>query len=98
MHNKMVVIRLIQQDLKHSQLTEQLRLIGWDDGGLYTLDLMSLVAELMEVPHEQMEFFTEIYGGYLDKAFEYPVTYLGNEIFPVAVRCYNELQECLKGN
>lgn len=55
MHNKALVIRLIQQDLKHSQLTEQLRQMGWDDGGLYALDLMTLVAELMEVPPTKMD-------------------------------------------
>ncbi|WP_127018522.1 hypothetical protein [Flagellimonas beolgyonensis] len=91
MHNKMVVIRLIQQDLKHSQLTEQLRRMGWDDGGLYTLDLMTLVAELLEVPPTQMDQFAKIYGQYLDKVTVYPVTHLGEELLPVAEACYLRL-------
>lgn len=94
MHNKMVVIRLIQQDLKHSQLTEQLRRMGWDDGGLYALDLMTLVAELMEVPPTKMDLFAAIYGQYLDRATKYPITHLGEELLPVAEGCYVELVGC----
>lgn len=94
MHNKKVVIRLIQQDLKHSQLTEKLRHMGWDDGGLYSLDLMTLVAELLEVPQTKIDQFAAIYGKYLDQAIEYPVTNLGEELLAVAEGCYWELLEC----
>ncbi|NDV16836.1 hypothetical protein GO009_12440 [Muricauda sp. TY007] len=91
MHSKPLAVRLIQQDLKHSQLTEHLRQKGLDDGGLYSLDLMSLVAQLMQVPPEKMEHFAEIYGSYLDKVAEYPVTYLGEHLLPVAEACYLRL-------
>jgi NADH:ubiquinone oxidoreductase subunit E len=94
MHNKALVIRLIQQDLKHSQLTEQLRHMGLDDGGLYTLDLMTLVAELLEVPPNKMDQFATIYGKYLDQAMEYPVTHMGEELLPLAEGCYLELLRC----
>lgn len=95
MFDKSQVIRLIQQDLKHSQLTEQLRHMGWDDCGLYSLDLMTLVAELMEVPPTQMDQFATIYGKYLDQAIKYQVTHLGEELLPVAEGCYLELVGCL---
>lgn len=88
MHKKTLVIKIIQQDLKHSQLTENLRQQGLDDGGLYSLDLISLVAQLMQVSPEQMENFTEINGSYLDKAAHYPVTYLGEHLLPAAEACY----------
>ena len=91
MFDKSQIIRLIQQDLKHSQLTERLRHMGLDDGGLYTLDLMTLVAELMEVPPTKMDQFATIYGKYLDYATEYPVTHLGEELLPLAEGCYVEL-------
>lgn len=91
MFDKSQIIRLIQQDLKHSQLTEQLRHMGWDDGGLYTLDLMSLVAELMEVPPTKMDLFAAIYGRYLDQAAKYPVTHLGEGLLHLAEGCYREL-------
>ncbi|WP_431163583.1 hypothetical protein [Flagellimonas beolgyonensis] len=91
MNNKMVVIRLIQQDLKHSQLTESLRHMGLDDGGLYSLDLMTLVAELMEVPLTKMDQFAAIYGRYLDQATKYPVTHLGEELWDNAEFLYLEL-------
>ncbi|WP_318345251.1 hypothetical protein [Flagellimonas baculiformis] len=96
MHNKTLVIRLIQQDLKHSQLTEQLRQMGLDDGGLYSLDLMTIVAEFMEVPPKKMERFAEIYGCYLDEATAYPISYLGGHLLPVAERCHEKLSQSLK--
>lgn len=97
MHNKSLVIRLIQQDLKHSQLTESLRQIGLDDGGLYSLDLISIVAELMEVPPARMERFTEMYGHYLDQAIAYPISHLGEHLLPVAECCHEKLLQCLEG-
>ncbi|MFD2099615.1 hypothetical protein [Flagellimonas iocasae] len=95
MIEKSQIIHLIQQDLKHSQLTEALRNLGLDDGGLYSLDLISLVAQLMEVSPEHMENFTEIYGSYLDKAAQYPVTYLGEPLFQIAEKCYSDLLDIL---
>lgn len=94
MIDKSQIIHLIQQDLKHSQLTEALRNLGLDDGGLYSLDLMSLVAQLMQVSPEHMENFAEIYGGCLDKAAQYPVTYLGEHLLLVAEECYLQLLGC----
>lgn len=89
--NKSQIIHIIQQDLKHSQLTEALRNLGLDDGGLYSLDLMSLVAQLMQVAPEHMENFAEIYGCYLDKANQFLITYLGEYLLPVAEECYKAL-------
>lgn len=95
MIDKSQIIHLIQQDLKHSQLTEALRNLGLDDGGLYSLDLVSLVAQLMQVPDEQMENFTEIYGSYLDKATKYPVTYIGKHLLSAAEECFLNLERCV---
>ncbi|WP_418499592.1 hypothetical protein [Flagellimonas sp.] len=91
MIDKSQIIHIIQQDLKHSQLTEVLRNLGLDDGGLYSLDLISLVAQLMQVPPKHIEHFEEIYGGYLDKANQFPITYLGEYLLPVAKDCYLQL-------
>jgi len=91
MFDKSQIIHLIQQDLKHSQLTEALRNLGLDDGGLYSLDLMSLIAQLMQVPPEKMENFTEIYGSYLDKSAQYTVTYRGESLLQKAEQCYKAL-------
>lgn len=94
MIDKSQIIHIIQQDLKHSQLTEALRNLGLDDGGLYSLDLISLVAQLMQVTPEHMEHFIEIYGSYLDKVNQYPTTYLGEYLLPVAEECYLKLLGC----
>tara|TARA_Y100001001_G_C7738665_1_gene213457 strand:- start:154 stop:447 length:294 start_codon:yes stop_codon:yes gene_type:complete len=91
MNNRELVVQLIQQDLKHSQLTETLRHMGLDDGGLYALDLITIVAQLMEVPPHQMDDFAEVYGTFLDEAPQYPTTYLGEALLPVAEECYLKL-------
>ncbi len=97
MNNRELVVQLIQQDLKHSQLTETLRHMGLDDGGLYALDLITIVAQLMEVPPHQMDDFAEVYGAFLDEAPQYPTTYLGEVLLPVAEECYKKLLGCLEG-
>ncbi|KAB7528113.1 hypothetical protein F8C76_09540 [Flagellimonas olearia] len=97
MDNRELVVQLIQQDLKHSQLSETLRHMGLDDGGLYALDLITIVARLMEVPPHQMDDFAEVYGTFLDEAPQYPTTYLGEALWPVAEECYKKLLGCLEG-
>ncbi len=97
MNNRELVVQLIQQDLKHSQLTETLRHMGLDDGGLYALDLITIVAQLMEVPPHQMDDFAEAYGTFLDEAPQYPTTYLGEALLPVAEECYLKLLGRLEG-
>jgi hypothetical protein len=97
MNNRELVVQLIQQDLKHSQLTETLRHMGLDDGGLYALDLITIVARLMEVPPHQMDDFAEVYGTFLDEAPQYPTTYLGEALLPVAEECFKKLLGCLEG-
>jgi hypothetical protein len=97
MNNRELLVQLIQQDLKHSQLTETLRHMDLDDGGLYALDLITIVAQLMEVPPRQMDDFAEVYGTFLDEAPQYPTTYLGEALLPVAEECYKRLLGCLEG-
>lgn len=55
MRHKTLIIQLIRQDLKHSQLTGSLKSLGLEDGGLYALDLMALVAQFMKVPAAKLE-------------------------------------------
>lgn len=97
MENKDLIIQLIQQDLKHSQLTEGLRQMGLDDFGLYTLDILSIVAHLMNIPKEKItDRWAEIYGGFLDKAYQHEVADRGEELIPVAEKCYELLLACTK--
>ncbi|MEX0313121.1 MAG: hypothetical protein AB3N18_03015 [Allomuricauda sp.] len=96
MYSKSLIITLIQQDLKHSQLTQTLRNIGLDHGGLYDLDLVSLVVKLMQVPPQNLEAFVEMYCSYLDRATQWPTSYHGKELLPVAEECYGRLQGCIE--
>lgn len=95
MENKDLIIWLIQQDLKHSQLMQSLRQIGLDDGGLHTLDIMSIVARLMHVPEGKVsDLWGGIYGSFLDGATLHEVSYLGEELMPIAENCYELLLAC----
>ena len=91
MKTKSLIIQLIQQDLKHNQLLMALRTMGFEDSGLYDLDLMEIVAQLLEIPLAQMEEFTEIYGGYLDSAHTFPVSFERRELLNVAEECLNKV-------
>ncbi len=95
MRHKTLIIHLIRQDLKHSQLTDTLKGMGLEDGGLYALDLMALVAQLMKVPASQLEQFTTTYGQFLDRAPQLPISFSGQELTPVAEACYKQLKGCL---
>ncbi len=95
MENSSLIVQLIQQDLKHNQLLMALRSMGLEDGGLYDLDLMGIVANLMLVPDLELEKFTSIYGDYLDRAHQFPVCFDGSELMCIAEECYNCLLKLL---
>jgi hypothetical protein len=89
MQNKDLIICLIQQDLKHNQLIRGLRHMGLDDQGLHSLDLLSIVARLMDLPENTAaEQWQDIYGGFMSEAHKIPCSDLGEELWPVAEACY----------
>lgn len=87
-----MIICLIQQDLKHNQLTGGLRRLGLDTS-LHNLEIIDIVAELMGV-EEVSDKWVEIYVGFLEQANKYEISDNGKELLPVASECYKQLLSC----
>lgn len=90
MSNKELIITLIQQDLKHTQLTS-----GLDKAGLDTekhhLQLLELVSDLMEVP-EQIDFdWGQAYYDLLQEAEKFEIGHTTDALRPYAELCYRQL-------
>lgn len=97
MQNKELILQLIQQDLKHNQLTEGLRHLGLSDDGLYCIDLLSIIERLMEIPDgETDDRRTRIYVSFMCEAHQYGVSELGKELKPLAEKCYEMMVTCLE--
>ena len=93
-----LIIHLIQQDLKHHQLTENLRQIGLDDNGLYTLDIMSSVAHLMKVPEKIRDEWVDLYSKFMEEANFFVVEEEGHNLQIVAGGCFDHLQRFIHNN
>ena len=95
MSNKPLILQLIQQDLKHHQLTEGLHQLGFDDAGVHCLDILSIVSDLMKVPQgEAQDKWGHVYVSFMRQAHEYKVSGLGEELKPLAEQCYEMLVAC----
>lgn len=68
---KQIIITLIQQDLKHHQLTNGLRSMGFNSD-LHTLNIIEVVADLIGVSEEEIsEIWMDSYFSFLDQAHLY---------------------------
>ena len=92
MNNKDIIVQLIQQDLKHNQLTQGLLKIGLDQGGLHDLDILSVVAQLMGVPKEKVDGrWFDIYISFMCEADKLELSDRGENLIPLAQKCYEFL-------
>jgi len=97
MNNERLVLQLIQQDLKHHQLTLGLNRLGLDDTGLHCLDILSIVAELMKIPEGKLhDKWDRIYISFMHQAQEYKISGRGEELKPLAEKCYQMLIDCVE--
>lgn len=65
MEKREFIIKLIEQDIKHNQLTNSLEEIGLTDNERYTLDIVWLVADALgqeerEVPDNWLELYYSV--------------------------------------
>lgn len=96
MPNKELIISLIQQDLKHSQL-----ILGLDDLGLaasdkHSLEMFDIIADLMQVPEGHLESeWARIYLSYMSECREVEIQHLTKPMQPYAISCYDDLCEIL---
>ncbi len=96
MTNKELIIALIQQDLKHSQL-----ILGLDDLGLsasdkHSLEMFDIVANLMQVPEGHVESdWARVYLTYMSDSREVEIDHSTAPMLPYATSCYDDLNEVL---
>jgi len=95
MDNKELILQLIHQDLKHNQLMGGLRQLGFVEFGLHSLNISPIVARLMGMPEEEaQDLWDNVYVSFLDEAHQYKVSGLGEELKPLAEKCYEMLVVC----
>ena len=89
--NKELIISLIQQDLKHNQLTTGLTLIG-HDSEIYSLEIVDIVAQLMGIDKDEIsDQWADIYFSFFDQAHHYEVSEKALELKVLATRCFEKL-------
>ncbi|HBF21803.1 MAG: hypothetical protein CMI36_15230 [Owenweeksia sp.] len=94
--NKDLTIRLIQAYLKHNQLISALESIHLDTAGMYFINLVEIVAQLMGIEGEKSDQWFTIYDSYMEHSYNYQVEDRGDNLLPVAEDCYNHLAACLQ--
>lgn len=92
MENRNLIINLIQQDLKHNQLTQSLLHIGLDQAGEHDLDILSIVAKLMGVPEDNIgNRWIGIYVSFMCEAHKKELSARGENLISLAEKCYEFL-------
>ncbi len=82
---------LIRIDLKHFQLILGLQALDFDSGNHY-LPIFELVRKLLQLEEsEQIEKALSCYSVFMQKAAEFPITPLGEELRGLAKECYSDL-------
>jgi hypothetical protein len=97
MNNKTLIISLIQQDLKHSQLVYGLDNIGLDGSEVHFLEIMEIVAKLMNVPNGEVnDDWGKMYTEFMKESVGFEITSKGEALKPFAKVCYAQLKSLLK--
>jgi hypothetical protein len=97
--NKELIINLIQQDLKHSQLVLGLDELGLEASDKHCLDILDIVANLMKVPERKVEYdWCRLYLTFMQECKTVGVTYTTETMKPFAEACYNGLVEILNSD
>lgn len=92
MGNKQLIIRLIQQDLKHCQLLFGLDKIGLDGNDKHHLQILDIIYDLMKVP-QSIEFeWGATYQNYMKQALLLEIGNADTHLKPLAELCYKHLR------
>lgn len=104
MKNKEITVQLILQDMKRAQLITGLRNLHLITD-VHESDLLEFVLLFMGASPEPGQVFpkimddvNEVYGGFLDRAIQFPVSGRGEELHPLAEQCYKNMAACMRWN
>ncbi len=93
---KELIIKLIQEDLKHCQLVVGLDQLGLEASNNHCLELLDIVADLMQVPAGNLEFdWGRVYLTYMSECTGLEVESTSESLRPFAECCYSDLCEIL---
>ncbi|NHE56389.1 hypothetical protein [Cyclobacterium plantarum] len=92
-----LIIELIIQDLKHNQLILGLDRLNLDAGYCHYLGIMDLIQRLMGVADDAMDEFSATYMAAMHRSLEFPISRSEEELKPLAIECYKNLKEKLRG-
>jgi len=96
MSNKDLIISLIQQDLKHSQLVLGLDELGMNASDKHSLEILDIVFNLMQVPDGEIEYdWCRLYVTYMQECKTVGVTHTSETMKPFAEACYNSLVDII---
>ncbi|WPR75760.1 hypothetical protein [Algoriphagus sp. NG3] len=91
-----LIEELIMADMKHSQLTDGLGALDLCTENHY-LGIYDLMLKIFQVERcVGVDDFTVTYLYFMDKASDFPITHLGEELRPLAKECYQSLVELAK--
>ena len=97
--NKELVISLIQQDLKHCQLVSGLEGLGFDSGGIHSLEILEIVSKLMDVPKGRVsDEWGQVYHDFMEQAVHYKIVHRSESLRSLAESCYSKLFNLLEAN
>lgn len=97
MTRKKLIISLIQQDLKHSQLVTGLDQLGLDASNKHYLELLEIIADLMNVPEGHVEIvWGKMYVSLMAETEHFDIEDTSAKLRPYAESCYKELKAVLK--
>ena len=98
MSNKELIISLIQQDLKHSQLILGLDELGLEASDKHCLEILDIVANLMQVPDGEVEYdWGRVYTTFMAESKRVGVHHTSETMRPFAEACYDGLIEVISG-
>lgn len=92
MGNKQLIVRLIQQDLKHCQFLNELNRVGLGGNDKHDLALLDIIYDLMNVPQSIEIDWGQVYAQYVHAAKKYPITEASDSLRPLAKKCYKHLK------
>lgn len=92
MNMKEIIIPVIIEDMRFNQYISALWKLGIEVYG-FDLDLMSVVADLMNIQREDMtDSWMELYVTELSKSRNLPIEPLGKNLYSLAEECYESLK------
>jgi hypothetical protein len=96
MTSKELIISLIQQDIKNSQLVLGLDNLGLEASEKYGLEVLDIVADLMQVPEGHMEFYWgRMYMSYMSESSNLDKELSSDSLHLKAETCYDDLNMVL---